>query len=340
MPLVSVIIPTFNRANLLPEAVNSILAQTYPDFEIIVVDDGSQDETAATMKAIQDKRLIYLHQDNAGRSAARNKGLQFARGEYIGFLDDDDLYLPDKLTLEVAFLESHPNIDLVASSSEYITRTGEVRGVWRPWKYMPELTFLDVLYRCPFMTCGVLFRRSMLDKLDSWFDVGLEQAEDSDFFIRLALAGCKTGWLEEVLSVYRDHEGRSAAALLISDSCHSKMLDKIFNRADLPDCAKDQQARVRRHFYLFSACRNYSCNWVSAAQRSLLHAWLEQNDSMDPFASAFLERVVRMAGEPIWVSDPVSFISFVFDHLPSSLAWLREHREKALNTFQYGLEVI
>ncbi len=95
-PLISVIIPTYNRANFLGEAIESVLSQTYKNLEVIIIDDGSTDDTRQLIEKYTDKRIIYLYQEHGGTSAARNKGIQEAKGEYIAFLDSDDIWLSPK----------------------------------------------------------------------------------------------------------------------------------------------------------------------------------------------------------------------------------------------------
>ncbi len=112
MPVVSVIIPTYNRADMLDEALRSVFAQTYKDFEVIVVDDGSTDHT----RSVVDKyphRVRYVHQENQGHALAKNTGIAAADGGYIAFLDDDDTWLPRKLELQMDVLENNPDVDLV-----------------------------------------------------------------------------------------------------------------------------------------------------------------------------------------------------------------------------------
>ncbi len=108
MPKVSVIIPTFNCAVYLPQAIESVLGQTWQDFELIVVDDGSTDDTCQVLAPYQN-RLVYLYQENQGESSARNKGIQVAQGEYLAFLDSDDLWLATKLERQITVLEAWPS---------------------------------------------------------------------------------------------------------------------------------------------------------------------------------------------------------------------------------------
>ncbi len=113
MPVVSVIIPTFNRREYVQEAIDSVLAQTYTDYEIIVIDDGSTDGTGEALRERYGNRVIYEWQENQGESVARNRGIALAQGEYIAFLDSDDLWLPEKLAKQVAYLEEHSEMGSV-----------------------------------------------------------------------------------------------------------------------------------------------------------------------------------------------------------------------------------
>lgn len=110
MPAVSVIVPTYNRCKLLLRAIQSVLGQVFTDFELIVIDDGSSDETESLVRGITDKRIVYLRQAHGERSKARNLGLETAQGDYISFLDDDDEYLPHKLAVQIRFLSENTGI--------------------------------------------------------------------------------------------------------------------------------------------------------------------------------------------------------------------------------------
>ena len=125
MPLVSVVIVTFNRADFLRTAIQSVLSQTFQDFEIVVVDDASQDHTCKVVHDFHEKKIRYIKHDvNKGIAAVRNTGLLNSKGKYIGFLDDDDEWLPQKLQLQVDLLERRPTkVGLVYSGSIGMNRT-------------------------------------------------------------------------------------------------------------------------------------------------------------------------------------------------------------------------
>jgi len=111
-PTVSIIIPTYNRARLLPNAIRSVLEQSYGHIEIVVIDDGSTDDTRKVLEPFKD-RILYLTSDHKGTAHARNVGMKAATGKYIAFLDSDDTYLPYKIELQVSFMEDHPEVGIV-----------------------------------------------------------------------------------------------------------------------------------------------------------------------------------------------------------------------------------
>lgn len=112
-PLVSILLPTYNRAHLLPRAIDSVLRQTYSNWELLIWDDGSSDDTGKVMKTYDDKRIQIFRDENHGKSYALNQGLSMAKGDLIAFLDDDDTWLPDKLSIQTTAIENHPELDLL-----------------------------------------------------------------------------------------------------------------------------------------------------------------------------------------------------------------------------------
>ncbi len=142
--LVSVIIPTYNRADLVCESINSVFAQSYRDFEILVVDDGSTDNTAEVLRPLAAQGLIrYIHQNNGGEASARNKGILEAKGRYIAFLDSDDLFEPEKLELQTAYLQAHPETGLVHSGytkfDENMANLGYRDASWFSGNIYPQI---------------------------------------------------------------------------------------------------------------------------------------------------------------------------------------------------------
>jgi len=190
-PLVSAIIATYKRAGLVPRAIESVRKQTYTNLEIIVVDDGSPDNTESVVRAIPDDRIQYIrHETNRGNSPARNTGIRVAKGEYIAFLDDDDVWRADKIERQ---LHSIRNYDAVLC--------GVLVDGWRLSIHPRPTIALDDLRRGSFEPSGLLVKAAVMKEI--LLDEGLRQGEDWDIFIRIA-ERYTIGFDPEPLLLYND----------------------------------------------------------------------------------------------------------------------------------------
>ena len=181
-PRVSVIMPTFNRAHCLERAIDSVLDQTFRDYELIVVDDGSTDHTADLLKRYGDS-LKSIHQQNRGVSAARNTGIRAARGELIALLDSDDCWLPTKLERQVDFFETHPQAQVCQTEEIWIRNSRRVNPKHRHRKFS-GLIFEKSLPLCLVSPSAVMLRKSLLDQV-GLFDERLPACEDYDLWLRI-----------------------------------------------------------------------------------------------------------------------------------------------------------
>lgn len=125
-PLVSVIIPTFNRVNYIGRAIESVIGQTFPNFEIIIIDDGSTDDTCKYINSLNNNKIKYYYQSNKGVAAARNKGLEVANGDFIAFLDSDDEWLPQKIEKQLNLFKSNPLLGMAYCGSEILNEENKV----------------------------------------------------------------------------------------------------------------------------------------------------------------------------------------------------------------------
>ncbi|HXI23654.1 MAG TPA: glycosyltransferase [Pyrinomonadaceae bacterium] len=226
-PLVSVIIPSYNYARFIAEAVAGVHSQTYSNWEIIIVDDGSTDNTEEIVKglAADEPRISYLRQENARQAAARNNGIAHARGDYFQFLDADDSIEPQKLEQQVAFLEQHPDVNITYSGVRYFSsqRAGELllSRQYSSWEdsgaWMPEISgqgkeILLALLRNNIMVVNApLIRREVIDRV-GLFDVDLTPVEDWEYLIRCAAAGAVFSFndLEGARALVRAHGDSSS----------------------------------------------------------------------------------------------------------------------------------
>jgi predicted hotdog family 3-hydroxylacyl-ACP dehydratase len=253
MPRVSVIIPTYNRAHLLVEAIGSVLNQTLDNLELIVVDDGSTDNTECVVASVGDPRLKYVRRLNGGVAAARNTGLKNASGEFVAFLDSDDLFLPDKLAEQIGAMDDDPSPGLVYGLYYRLKQDGSSvrQGNCYPAgsRYLPLRTpriFIQT----------VLVKRSWLERIGG-FDENLSVCEDQDLLWRLSAAGCWTVCIPKALTIVREQPASLTKSCYLYMADMSAYLDKIFNdprmRAEVL-AARDQ---VYAHQYITAAASAY-----------------------------------------------------------------------------------
>lgn len=203
--MISVIMPAYNVEKCIGRSVESVLAQTYSDFELLIVDDGSTDRTGKIADALAEKdgRIIVIHQANGGAAAARNKGLEAAKGEFVAFLDSDDLW--DKAFLEQTYTK------MIVCGGDFVYANTEERFVDGHTNFIGSIHPLEEKmdgfmsktgeYQQPFTTIAVLIRRSLIEKYNIRFPVGMRFSEDTAFFLQV-LSIAKTACVPKILAYY------------------------------------------------------------------------------------------------------------------------------------------
>lgn len=258
-PLVSVIIPTYNNGRFIRQAVDSVLEQDFTDVEIIVIDDGSTDDTADVLQPYRD-RIQYHVQENQGVCAARNRGLALARGRYVSFLDADDYFLPGKLTDQVAAYRRMPSLGILNSGWRLVDETGATIKDVEPWHSVPDLSLEDWLRWKPVFPGAMMFRREDLLRVGG-FKAGLRQAEDVDLVLRLSLLGCEAVWIHRPTVCYRIHGRNTVRDSLGQAQCLTRVLDDFFAEPSVPAPIRQMEERIRFYsniwlvWQLFSAGR-------------------------------------------------------------------------------------
>lgn len=244
-PAVSVIIPTFNRARLVERAMRSVLAQTIEDFEIIVIDDASTDNTRWVVDRIDDSRIRYLHHEsNRGGAAARNSGIEVATGTYIAFLDSDDRWLPHKLERQIPLLSSQPNVGLAYSGYEVVDDVGRVIERVTP-RFRGQLYSLLLRRNC-MGASTVVVRAACLNRIGG-FDERLPSCQDWDLWIRCA-RHYRVDYIPEPLMQYT----RSTQSIRISRDVessirgHNMIIDKHLD----PSATNYDHILAEHHFRL------------------------------------------------------------------------------------------
>ena len=254
MPQVSVIIPTYNRAHILMRAVDSVLAQTFQQIEILVIDDGSTDNTPEMLNAYGG-RIRVLSQENGGVSLARNVGIQAASGQFIAFLDSDDAWMPDKLERQVAALTAQPQLPLCHTEEIWI-RNGVRVNPKKKHRKRGGYIFPYCLPLCVISPSSSILRRELLDEV-GLFDEHLPACEDYDLWLRITHTH-EVVFLEEPLLVkYGGHDDQLSRKYWGIDRFRVQALVKLLETAALTDEQRRQTCRElqRKCAILATGCR-------------------------------------------------------------------------------------
>lgn len=273
---VSVVIPAYNYAHYLPEAVDSVLSQTHPHVELIVVNDGSTDDTKAVLDSYGD-RLVAVHQENQGLSAARNTGIRTASHDFVAFLDADDIWEPEKLACQMArFAELSDDYGLVACNRGIFDGAGgrqpEATTFRKVKQNDQEIRVYDLLLRTRFSPSSVVARRACFDTC-GFFDTSLRSSEDRDMWLRIA-ENWRLFWDERVLCYIRKHGDNMSAN---APRMKRNML-KVLHAARQRNLSRAKAPLLWRRVFAFVhfqvAWMHYESGHRGKAVAELLLSWL------------------------------------------------------------------
>ncbi len=246
MPRVSVVIPAYNSAAFLREAIQSVLNQTYSDFEVVVVDDGSTDNTESVVRSFGD-RVSYLKQDNRGAGAARNHGIKRSKGKYVAFLDSDDLWLPGKLAEQIPLLDRDAEIGLVYSDWAVVPEQGDAEPSYLRNRPAASGYVFDELVQSGFiLTSGTVVRRSCLDEVGD-FDETLSIAQDFDLWLRICYRW-KIARVNKPFVIKRNRDGNLSSDLLKTAAERIVLFERALRK--FPDMTPRSRRVVRRQVAL------------------------------------------------------------------------------------------
>jgi glycosyltransferase involved in cell wall biosynthesis len=242
-PLVSAVIPTYNYGQFVAEAVESALAQTYSPLEVVVVDDGSTDDTAERLQPYRG-RIRYLYQENRGLSGARNAGIRAARGEYVALLDSDDAWKPEKITAQMSLAVAHGYQAVVC---------------WSEWPKgaTEELRFEDCFFSGPGFGSTAVIRKSLFNEVGE-FDETLRSVEDRDMMLRLTRGGRKIGVLVGDYVTIREHPGNMSKNAATMERNFLRVLEKAFGWSEA------RRRYVLKAMAYSNACLD--CSWAYFVQ--------------------------------------------------------------------------
>jgi glycosyltransferase involved in cell wall biosynthesis len=309
-PRVSVVIPTYNRAHLIGESIQSVLTQTFRDFELIVVDDGSSDDTETVVRRFGDPRIRYTYQENKGISGAQNTGIRTAKGGYIAFLGSDDLWLPALLQLEVEILGSNPDVGLAYAKAQAIDTDGNLKSqISGTSQKYPGDTLKSALYGNFVCTIAALMRRECFDRV-GLFDETLKARVDYDMWIRMA-KHYRFAYLDRVLAHFRIHSGRYTRVKSehFAQVCTSriKVLDKAFADPDLSEDILSTKPIAYRNAYMDIGLGWLSSRtWRESVRNFRKAIRISPNPLLTPFRILWLILVYNILSKSRWGSRLIS----------------------------------
>jgi glycosyltransferase involved in cell wall biosynthesis len=290
-PVVSVIIPTYNRAHYISEAIQSVLGQSYQEFEIIVIDDGSTDNTREVMDSLKDPRLKYFFQENQGVCVARNNGINVSNGEYIYFLDSDDILLENALEKQVQVLDRHPDVALSHGRAYPMDERGHVFDLNKnkPKNIRPGV-YQGIKEISNFLRYGNYFNPTLtIVRRSSIIDVGLfdpafsSGSEDFELWVRLAKKYA-VSYIVDPVAKCRVHSSSMSASRDLDEieKSHHRIFESVFNDVALGSLFSSQRSKT--YFYLHLRLASYafgggkmkiSRNYLFKALKIHPHAFIE-----------------------------------------------------------------
>lgn len=319
--------PAYNQAQYIAQAIQSVLDQSFTNFELIVVNDGSTDATPEILATFSDPRLRVIHQQNGGLSAARNTGIRHSTASWITFLDSDDLLRPDHLAVLYGYLQQHPALGLVAGQSWLIDADGQIVDR-RQSQHVRPLTLHSLLLGNPIRnTACTLIRREWVERVGC-FDHSLRACEDWDMWIRLARAGCPMVKIEPAVMLYRIHTQQMTGELERMRRSRLAVIEKFFAQSDLPDSISALHDQAVASVLIKVAALAYRLADYQTGQADLREAV-----RLDPELKA--QRYRRLVEEIMkWIyipqiPDPVAYLQRITANLPLELHDLRPELRRA-----------
>lgn len=340
MPRVSIIIPTYNSAQFLPATLESVFQQTFQDYEVLVIDDGSTDNTKDVLTPYQSK-IRYLYQENQERSAARNYGLSLAQGDLIAFLDSDDLWLPHKLERQVKVMDDHPEVILVFSQAQYIDAQGNFTafcGEWldgKPAEGLEIRSFFEDFAQGNVIFGGgstALVRRDAIDKAGN-FDPSITHGEDWDLWWRLSIQGL-FAYIPEPLAYYRVFGWKK---LLQRQSTERALQEHLYviekNLGNLPPESKQRLYPLAQyHMTVLAALGSYQLGEFERAKKFLSKAGTIDTSLVSPERILWLavDRAKIIERDTGLYEDAIEFIRNMFQNLPAEFQMPATFLQKAI----------
>jgi glycosyltransferase involved in cell wall biosynthesis len=335
MPKISVIIPTYHGASFLGQTIESVLAQTHLNFELIIVDDASPDQTSDVVRQFTDVRIQYIrHEQNRGANQAWMTGLYAAQGEFIACLDQDDLFHPNKLAEHIKLFRERPELGVTYNSRfELHFPSNIVRGIWQP---PTSVTLTDLLLGYPFAPSDMILRRKWALLKDLWDESyatrGQEMIVNGSEYVycgRLYFAGCQFAGIKRALNYRRYHAGRVLSNLDLRCGSELRCQAMVFEDPRCPAEVRVVQPQAYMNTYLSFASLAFHQHDLTLGYEYLRKA-SECKPEMGKGRPAPLLRHLIARTIPDDRHDMEAMLRSMFSSLPADLAYLRDQQDWAI----------
>jgi glycosyltransferase involved in cell wall biosynthesis len=327
-PRVSVLIPAYNGADYVGEAIQSVLDQTYHDLEIIVVNDASVDHTAQLVRQFDDPRVRYIeHEENRGANAARNTGIRASTGEILAFLDQDDLFHPDKLQVHVDYLAEHPEIGFTYNGRfEFGALSRSVRDIWNPPR---TITLADFVLSHLLSPSDMVIRRDWAFQVGLWNEDPPLLGSEIIFTGRLYMAGCKFAGVGRVLNYRRRHPGRILRDLHNKCRTEQEAREKVFSDPRCPNEVRALRDLSFSNNYLDFAVVAFAQEETACGQEFLREAVRLDSTLVEGKPCRMVSSFIAYSiSDENW--DHEALLRRMFGQLPPEMAHLRQQSDWAV----------
>lgn len=320
-PKASIVVPAYNQAEFLGEAIQSVLDQTYQNFEIIVVNDASQDFTEGVVNQFTDSRIKYMkHDSNRGLPATRNTGINASSGEFIALLDADDFYLPKKIQTHVEYLMKHPEVGVSYSNRyELNYSSNSIRELWRP---PISVSLSDLVLGFPFVPSDLVLRREWLYNVGLFDESYLFYGEDLSMNCRLALSGCVFANIDKALNCRRHHSGKTINDIPGSLKEIFRALDDTFNDPRCPKLVKSLKNLSHSYFLMVWANEAMFQNETILGQTYLKKAVLLNPEILEGKHCELIRYIVQASTADENLNHE-EILQIIFNQFPTEMDWIK-----------------
>lgn len=270
-PIVSVLMPIYNVGPYLREAIDSILEQSFKDFELIALDDCSQDESESILDTYSDPRIVrYRGEKNVGLANILNVGLKMARGKYIARMDSDDISLPQRLQIQVKYLDKHEDIDLVSTGMQ---RFGASNDIISHRTNFEDIKF-NALFYAPVLHASSMWRKSAFTENNLYYRQEMVPSEDYDLWTRALAHGVILSNIPDILYLYRTHQGQATSN--IKKESKDQIISDLFIRTIFPGIS-DERVQTLRNIWRKQSAESFKNVISTYEEENAKSSYFDQN---------------------------------------------------------------